>query len=162
MTPFEIYPEVSTFQLLQVKPPWTFTCKSLWTWISCNSTSLSGISFPLSSPQRIEEASLSFTEGSHSFCFTHRDTLPVHATPPLCTLPPWCPYICSLHLCFCFAIKIIYHFSIFYICMLIYDICCSFSDLLQSVWQSLGLATSLQVPKCHSFHGWVVFHCTYM
>ena len=35
--------------------------------------------------------------------------------PPLS--PPWCPYICSLHLClyFCFANKIIYTFFFFFI-----------------------------------------------
>ena len=59
--------------------------------------------------------------------------------PP--SLPTWCSLICSLHLClyFCFANKIIYTiFSIFHIYVLIYDICFSLSDLLHSIWQSLG------------------------
>ena len=35
--------------------------------------------------------------------------------------------------------------------MLIYSICFSPSDLLHSVWQSLGLFTSLQMTQFHSF-----------
>ena len=69
-------------------------------------------------------------------------------------LPPWYPYVCSLHLClyFCFANKIIYIFCFrFLICALINDICFSFSDLLHSVWQSLGPSTSLQMTQFHSF-----------
>ena len=40
-------------------------------------------------------------------------------------LPPWYPYICFLHLCLCFASKIIYtnFFFRFHIYALIYDIC---------------------------------------
>ena len=38
----------------------------------------------------------------------------------------------------------------------------SFSDLLQSVWQSLGLSMLLQMALFHSFNGWVIFHCVYM
>ena len=41
----------------------------------------------------------------------------------------------------------LYHFSRFHIYALIYDICFSLSDLLHSVWQSLGPSTS----QFHSF-----------
>ena len=45
----------------------------------------------------------------------------------------------------------LYHFSRFHICALIYDICFSLSDLLHSVWQSLGPSMSLQMTQFHSF-----------
>ena len=35
--------------------------------------------------------------------------------------------------------------------MLIYNICLSLSDLLRSVWQTLGSSTSLQMAQFHSF-----------
>ena len=59
-------------------------------------------------------------------------SLPIHPTTPL---PPWYPYVCSLHLYlyFCFVNKIIYtNFFRFHIYALIYDICFSLSDLLHS------------------------------
>ena len=37
-----------------------------------------------------------------------------------------------------------------------------FSFWLHSVWQTLGLSTSLQMTQLHPFYGWVIFHCTYM
>ena len=51
----------------------------------------------------------------------------------------------------------LYHFSRFHIYALIYDICFSLSDLLHSVWQSLGPFTSLQMthPKCPSTDEWI-------
>ena len=49
-----------------------------------------------------------------------------------------------------------YHFSRFHIYVSIFNIC--FSDLLHSVWQSLGSSTSLQMNHFH-FCGWVIFHC---
>ena len=45
----------------------------------------------------------------------------------------------------------LYHFSRFHIYVLIYDICFSLSDLVHSVWQSLGPSTSLQMTQFHSF-----------
>ena len=45
---------------------------------------------------------------------------------PPAAFPPWCSYVCSLHLClyFCFVNKIVYtNFSRFHIYALIYDIC---------------------------------------
>ena len=48
---------------------------------------------------------------------------------------------CKVHL---------YHFLRFHIYALIYDICFSLSDLLHSVWQSLGPSTSLQMTQSRS------------
>ena len=45
----------------------------------------------------------------------------------------------------------LYHFSRFHIYKLIYGICFSLSDLLHSVWQSLGPFTSLRMTQFHSF-----------
>ena len=45
----------------------------------------------------------------------------------------------------------LYHFSRFHIYALIYNIGFSLSDLLHSVWQSLGPSTSLQMTQFHSF-----------
>ena len=39
------------------------------------------------------------------------------------------------------------------------DICLSLSDLLHSVWWSLGPSMMLQMALFHSLYGWVVFHC---
>ena len=41
----------------------------------------------------------------------------------------------------------LYYFSRFHIYVLIYDICFSLSDLLHSVWQTLGPSTSLQITQ---------------
>ena len=45
----------------------------------------------------------------------------------------------------------LYHFSRFYIYVLIYDICFSLSDLLHYVWQTLGPSTSLHLTQFRSF-----------
>ena len=45
----------------------------------------------------------------------------------------------------------LYHFSRVHINALIYDICFSLSDLLHSVWLSLGPFTFLQMAQFHSF-----------
>ena len=45
----------------------------------------------------------------------------------------------------------LYHFSRFHMYELIYDVCFSLSDLLHSVWQSLGPTTSLQMTQFCSF-----------
>ena len=44
-----------------------------------------------------------------------------------------------------------YHFSRFHIYVLAYGICFSLSDLLRSVWQTLGPTTSLQITQFCSF-----------
>ena len=43
--------------------------------------------------------------------------------------------------------------------MLAHSICFSLSDLLHSVWQTLGPSTSLHITQ---FYGWVIFHCIYV
>ena len=50
--------------------------------------------------------------------------------PPRPPSPPWCPYVCSLHLCLFLPCKPVhlYHFSRFHIYELIYNICFSLSD----------------------------------
>ena len=45
----------------------------------------------------------------------------------------------------------LYNFSRFHIYALIYDICFSLSDLLHSVWQSIGPSTSKQMTQFRSF-----------
>ena len=85
--------------------------------------------------------------------------------PPAPHFPP----LVSIHLCStsvslflpCKPVHL-YHFSRFHIYALIYNICFSLSDLLHSIWQSLGLSTSLQWPNFIPFHGWVIFHCIYV
>ena len=86
---------------------------------------------------------------------------PISQFTPL-PFSPWYLYSCSLppYLYFCFVNKIIYtslfrfHVcaSIYNICFSsIYNICFSLSDLLHSVWQSLGPSTSPQMTQFHSF-----------
>ena len=78
----------------------------------------------------------------HSINSVYMSTPVSQFIPP--PLPPWYPYICSLCLClyFCFVNKIVYtNFFRFDIYELIYDICFSLSDLLHSVWPSLGPST---------------------
>ena len=43
-----------------------------------------------------------------------------------------------------------------------YDISPSLSDLVHSVWYSLGPSMLLQVVLFHSFNGWVIFYCLYV
>ena len=56
--------------------------------------------------------------------------LPIHLTP---LLSPWCSYICSLCLYFCFANR----FICFHIYVLMYDIC-FFSFWLTSLWMTVS------------------------
>ena len=83
----------------------------------------------------------------------------VHMSTPISqfiTYPqfsPWCPCICSLHLClyFCFVNKNIFiNFFRFLIYALKY-VFFPLSDLIHSVWQSLGPSTSLQMTQFCSF-----------
>ena len=45
--------------------------------------------------------------------------------------------------------------------MLIHGICSS-SDLLHSIWQTLGPSASRSITQFHSFYDWVIFHCVYV
>ena len=49
----------------------------------------------------------------------------------------------------------------FHIYVLAYGIWFSLSDLLHSVWQTLGPSTSLQITQFHFFL-WLIFHCIYV
>ena len=48
-----------------------------------------------------------------------------------------------------------------HIYVLAYGICFSLSDLLYSVWQTLGPSTSLQIAQ-FCFFLWLIFHCIYV
>ena len=83
-------------------------------------------------------------------------------TPPLLS---WCSYVCSLclWLYFCFVHKIVYtSFFRFYIYLLIYDICFSISDILLSVWQSLGPSNLHKWPSFVLYYGWIISYCIYV
>ena len=90
----------------------------------------------------------------HISVYMYLPILPTATTTPTPAFPPCCPYVCSLHLCLCFSLAnqfICTIFSRFHIYVLICDICFSLSDLLHSVWQSLGPSTSLQMTQFCSF-----------
>ena len=72
---------------------------------------------------------------------------------PASPSPP-CPQVRlqCLHLYSCPTTRFIdIHFSRFHIYALAYGSCFSLSDLLHSVWQTLGPSTSLQINQFHSF-----------
>ena len=79
-------------------------------------------------------------------------------------LSPVCPYVCSLPLCLFLPWRLVhlYHFSRFHVYALIYDLCFSLSDILHSVWQSLGPSMSLQMTQFHSFLWLSNTHCIYV
>ena len=54
-----------------------------------------------------------------------------------------------------------FFFFRFHIYALAYGICFSLSDLLHSVWQTLGPSTSLQITQFRFFL-WLIFHCIYV
>ena len=72
-------------------------------------------------------------------------------------LSPPSPLLVSIHL-FSASVSLfllwkwhLYHFSRFHIYVLIYSTCFSLSDLLHSVWHTLGPSVSLQMTQFHSF-----------
>ena len=83
---------------------------------------------------------------------------PPPAFPPLVSIPLSSTSVSLFLLC---KPVHLYHFSRFHIYVLIYDVCFSLSDLLHSVWQSLGPSTSLQMTQFRSFL-WRIFHCIYV
>ena len=87
-----------------------------------------------------------FTFGSVYMFMPLSDFVPAYPSPSPC------PQVHSLHLCLysCPALrffKTIFNFFRFHICVLAYGICFSLSDLLHSVWQTLGPSTSLQLTQ---------------
>ena len=80
--------------------------------------------------------------------------------------PSPCPQVHFLHQCLysCLAprfIRTIFFFFRFHIYALAYGICFSLSDLLHSVWQTLGLSASLQITQ-FLFFLWLIFRCIYV
>ena len=63
---------------------------------------------------------------------------------------------------FFWPFSFLFFFFRFHIYVLAYGICFSLSDLLHSVWQTLGPSTSLQITQFCFFYGWVIFHCIYV
>ena len=79
-------------------------------------------------------------------------------------LPLLCLQVSSLHLCLCCCPADgfhQYHFSRFHICVLIYSICFSLSDLLHSVQQALVSATLLELTQM-CFFLWLSNSIVYM
>ena len=74
--------------------------------------------------------------------------------------PSTCPFCMSASLFLPRRWVHLDHLSRFHIYALIYDICCSVSDLLHSVWQTLGPSTSLQKSDSVPFYGW--HYCVYI
>ena len=81
------------------------------------------------------------------------------------------PRVLKSILCICVFIPVLplgssepyffFFFFRFHIYVLAYDICFSLSDLLHSVWQTLGPSTSLQITQFHFFL-WLsnILHCS--
>ena len=138
-----------------------FCCTT--TWLSCKYTYiLSLLSLP--SPPQHPTHKITTDHWAELLCCTaaswylallHKvvDTCQhyVHSSQPL--LQPLCPqvrfYICISILPCKYVHQ--YHVSRFHLYALIYDTCLSLSDILQSVWQTLGSFTSLQLTQFRSF-----------
>ena len=90
-----------------------------------------------------------------------------HFVPAYSSRSP-CPHVHTLLICLYSSpsprfIRTIFVFFRFHIYMLAYSICFSLSDLLHSVWQTLGPSTSLQITQFRFFlYSWVIFHCIYV
>lgn len=72
----------------------------------------------------------------------------------------WYPHDYSLYLSlyFCFISKIIPTTFLDSTNMHWHNTYFSLSDLVPSIWQSLGLAMSLEMTQFHSFYGFLIFH----
>ena len=80
--------------------------------------------------------------------FIHHHHHPTSFFPPLVSIPLFSTSVSLFLPC---KLVHLYHFSRFHIYALTYDICFSLSDLLHSVWQSIGPSTSLQMTQFCSF-----------
>ena len=94
-------------------------------------------------------------------------SMPLSHFVPAYPSPSPCPQVHSLvglrlysHPAPRFFITIFFLFR-FHIYVLAYGICFSLSDLLHSVWQTLGPSTSLQITQ-FPFFLWLIFHCIYV
>ena len=80
---------------------------------------------------------------------------------------PLSPKVCFLHLCLlCYpACRIngtIFLNFIYNICVSIYSICLSLSELFHSVYQAPVYSTHYNWLKCVPFYNWVIFHSVYV
>ena len=87
-----------------------------------------------------------FTHGSVYMSFLISQFVPPSPSPAVVT----CRFSMSVSVFLPCKYVHLYHFSRFHIHALIYDFF-SLSDLLHSVWQTLGLSTSLQMTRFCSF-----------
>ena len=89
------------------------------------------------------------------FTFSSRyKSMPLSHFVPTYPSPSPCPQVHSLHLCLysCPAPRFFRTFFFrFHIYVLAYGICFSLSDLLHSVWQTLGPSTSIQIVQFRFF-----------
>ena len=88
--------------------------------------------------------------------YTCRPNRPIHHTHPhsprsFSPLVSICLFSTSVSQFLPCKLVHLYHFSRFHINVLIYDVCFSLSDLLNSVWQSLDPSTSQQMTQFRSF-----------
>ena len=117
-------------------------------------------SYPSRSSQSTELSSLVYWNCPLAIYFTHgsvyTSVLLFQFVPPSrrSTVPSL-----GLALCSCPAGRLISTIFLDSICMCNIWFCFSLSDLLHSVWCSLGPSTSLQMAQ---FNRWVIFHCTYV
>ena len=91
-----------------------------------------------------------FTFGSVYMSMLLFHFIPAYPSPSPC--PPF--YSLHLHLYSCPTprfIRTLFFLFRFHIYVLAYNICFSLSDLLHSVWQTLGPSTSLQITQFHFF-----------
>ena len=115
------------------------------------------LSHPSRSSQSTQPISLCYAAASHQptilysvvyicWCYSHSP----HLHPPIPC--PEVHFLC-LPIYSCPATRFIstFFFFRFHIYALAYSICFSLSDLLHSVWQTLGPSTSLQITQFHFF-----------
>ena len=102
----------------------------------------------------IQQVLISYLFYTHQ-CIHVNPNLPIHPTtttalplPPLVSIRLFSTSVSQFLPC---KPVHLYHFSRFHIYALVYNSCFSLSDLLHSVWQSLGPSTSLQMTQFHSF-----------
>ena len=94
--------------------------------------------------------------------YMHQSQSPNSSPPPLSPLVSIHLFCISVSLCLFCKYDHLYHFSRFHIYALTHDVHFSFSNLLHSVWHSLGPSMSLQMIQFRSFYGWAVFHRIYV
>ena len=90
-----------------------------------------------------------------AICFTDGSAQTSTLTSPFIpSSPHLCPHVCTLglHLYSCLSIGLSVSFSRFYIHALIFDICFSLSDLLYSVYQTLGMSLSIFLHLFNSLY----------